>query len=122
MFALLLGEFGVQHQIGHAQDSVHRRPDFMAHGRQECALRLICYFCRFLRVVQVLFESLALAEIPHECGKLVHSIQPHRGNGDLRGNSAPVAAGNCNFKSLMLAGNLALRQQLPDFLLVIVTL
>ena len=31
-------ELGVQHEIGHPDDAVHRRPDLVTHVRQELAL------------------------------------------------------------------------------------
>ena len=38
----LLGiEFGIERQLGHADDAVHRRTDFMAHVSQERAARLV---------------------------------------------------------------------------------
>ena len=38
VLALLGGQLGVEQQLGHADDAVHRRPDLVAHVRQELAL------------------------------------------------------------------------------------
>ena len=38
--ALLAGELGAEQQVGHADHGVHRRPDLVAHRREEGALRL----------------------------------------------------------------------------------
>ena len=38
MLALFGRELGVQHEIGHPDDAVHRRPDLVTHVRQELAL------------------------------------------------------------------------------------
>ena len=37
--ALLIGQLGVERQLGHADDAVHRRADLVAHVGQELALR-----------------------------------------------------------------------------------
>ncbi len=36
---LVGGELGVEHEVRHADDAVHRRPDLVAHVRQKRALR-----------------------------------------------------------------------------------
>ncbi len=38
MLSLFGREFRIQHEIGHADDAVHRRADLVAHVRQELAL------------------------------------------------------------------------------------
>ncbi len=38
---LVRGQVGVQHQAGHADHGIHRRPDLVAHVREELALRAI---------------------------------------------------------------------------------
>ena len=40
-FPLLRGQLGVQDEVGHADDSVHRRADLMAHVRQELGLGVV---------------------------------------------------------------------------------
>ena len=47
--ALLWVKPRVQQQAGHADDGVHRRADFVAHGGQKCALGLAGLACLFLR-------------------------------------------------------------------------
>ena len=37
---LIRRQLGIERQRGHADDAVHRRPDLVAHVRQELALRL----------------------------------------------------------------------------------
>ena len=39
--ALFGSEIGFQAEMGHAEDAVHRRSDFVAHVRQEIALCLV---------------------------------------------------------------------------------
>ena len=41
VLALFGREVGVQHEIGHADDAVHRRPDLVAHVGEELALRAV---------------------------------------------------------------------------------
>jgi hypothetical protein len=36
--ALVAVEVGFEHELGHSDDAVHRRPDLVAHVRQEFAL------------------------------------------------------------------------------------
>ena len=38
VLALFGGEFRIQHEIGHPDDAVHRRPDLVAHVREKLAL------------------------------------------------------------------------------------
>ena len=52
--SLRRGHVGVEHQIGHAQNGVHRRADFVAHVRQEFALGAIGRFGQFLGDFQLL--------------------------------------------------------------------
>ena len=40
-FVLVWRQLGAQHQIGHADDAVHGRADFMAHIGQEFAFRIV---------------------------------------------------------------------------------
>ena len=44
VLALRGGEFGFHAQLGHAKNSIHRRPDFMAHVSEEFAFCLACLF------------------------------------------------------------------------------
>src|SRR6266566_6526702 len=69
--ALLGGEFGVQHQLGHAENAVHGRANFMTHGREENALGFTGGFRGLLRCVQFLYRMATLrniAEAPHAPG------------------------------------------------------
>ena len=52
VFPLLRVELGVQTELGHAQDTVHRGADLMAHVGEKGAFRLVClagHFCRLNR-------------------------------------------------------------------------
>ena len=48
IIALLPGERGVQRQLGHADDAVHRRADFVAHVGEKVALGAVGGFGGFL--------------------------------------------------------------------------
>ena len=43
---LFRGELGVQHEIGHPDDPIHRRPNLVTHVGQELALGLVGGFRR----------------------------------------------------------------------------
>ena len=49
--ALLVVERRVEQQPAHADDGIHRRADFVAHGRQERALGLIGSLCSRARLL-----------------------------------------------------------------------
>ena len=57
--ALLGGQRGVEQQLGHAEDAVHRRADFMAHVGQELALGHTRLFGPRQRLLQLYFGILA---------------------------------------------------------------
>src|SRR6266849_281819 len=42
--ALLVAELGVESEVGHSDDAVHRRADLVAHVGEEFAFRAICAF------------------------------------------------------------------------------
>src|SRR6266851_2177765 len=42
MLPLFRSEFCVQHEIGHPDDTVHRRPDLVTHIHQELVLCPVC--------------------------------------------------------------------------------
>ena len=44
ILALLRRQLGVERELGHADDAVHRRADLVAHVRQELALRAAPFF------------------------------------------------------------------------------
>ena len=55
VLALLAVELGVEEEPAHADHGVHGRADFMAHGREEGALRLVRGLgggARFLRIAE----------------------------------------------------------------------
>ena len=56
-------EFGVQHQLGHADDAVHRRADFVAHVGQEFALGPVGLLGRFLGLMQGFLGMLAFGDV-----------------------------------------------------------
>ncbi len=49
VMVLLVRQLRFHHQLGHAEDAVHRRADFVAHRREEFALRTVGVFRRFPR-------------------------------------------------------------------------
>ena len=65
VFALLLGESGVQQQPRHAGDGVHRRADFVAHVRQELGLGAGRFQCRLARPFPFLVGQLAGGDVLH---------------------------------------------------------
>ena len=61
---VLLGiQIGFEQQVGEADDGVHRGADFVAHIRQEIALRLIRVFGRLFGPGDLLFGQLALGDV-----------------------------------------------------------
>ncbi len=82
VLALLGVQVGVERQLGHADDAVHRRADFVAHVGQELALGPVRLFGVFLRddqlgvhagaQPQILLELLIAALDPRQ--HLVESI------------------------------------------------
>ena len=52
VIALLNGEVGAQRQVGHADNRIHRRADFMAHVGQEIRFRLGGGFGSLLGLLQ----------------------------------------------------------------------
>ena len=46
VLALLGGELGVERQLGHADDAVHRRADLVAHVGEKLALGVVRRFGR----------------------------------------------------------------------------
>ena len=67
-FLLVRVEPAFEKQIGHAENAVHGRADFVAHVGEKLALGLVGVFGRFFRNLQFLFCSAAvrdLAKAPH---------------------------------------------------------
>ena len=60
---LLARQLGVEHQIGHAEDGVHRRADFVAHVGEEGALGVAGGFGGLHRLPQGDFHLLALGDV-----------------------------------------------------------
>ena len=63
IIALLVVEAGVEQQVGHADDAVHRRAQFVAHRREKRALGAIGRLGRFARVLQLDFDTLVAADV-----------------------------------------------------------
>ena len=51
--ALFGGELGVERQLRHADDAVHRRPDLVAHVGEELALRRVGVLGAILRLREI---------------------------------------------------------------------
>ena len=66
VIALLRAQVGLQRQVGHAHDAVHRRADFMTHVGQELALGPIGSLGGFLGLVQL---DLGLFTLHHFMGE-----------------------------------------------------
>ena len=62
VLALLGGQVGVERQLGHADDAVHRRADFVAHVGQELALGAVGRLGAILR-----FNQLAVDPAQFRC-------------------------------------------------------
>ncbi len=60
---LLARQLGVEHEIGHADDGVHRRADFVAHVGEERALGVAGGFGRLHRLPQGGFHLLAGGDV-----------------------------------------------------------
>lgn len=52
IFALFASELGIERKIGHADDAIHRGPNFVAHVREKFALRAAGRFSHFFRCVK----------------------------------------------------------------------
>ena len=63
VFPLLAGELGVERQLGHPDDPVHRRPDLVAHVGEELALGAARRFGRLLGLAQLLPGLLARRDV-----------------------------------------------------------
>ena len=66
ILALLGLQLGVEHQSRHAEDAVHRRPNLMAHVRQELALRSTRGLRHLFRLLQLGFGLTALSHLDGE--------------------------------------------------------
>ncbi len=91
---------GVEHEIGHADDAVHRRADLVAHVRQELALGLVGGLGGVLGRAQFGFRLVALGDVlrnadaAHHFAVLdveaAHVVQPsHRAVGPDRLGAGP---------------------------------
>ena len=81
VLALLGGEVGVERQLGHAEDAVHRRADLVAHVGQELALGPAGRLGRFLGLLQLLLGPLALGDVPEDrlrCRRLAAEVVDRR--------------------------------------------
>ena len=66
VLALRIGQRRVEHQFGHAEDRIHRRPNLVAHVGQEIALRAIGGLGQFLRLAQRRLGPLAFGDVVDE--------------------------------------------------------
>ena len=78
MFALFGGEFGIQHEIGHPDDAVHRRPDLVAHVREKLALGSVRGFGDVFGCPQALLAGAQCRRVVahHPAGRTQHQDCP----------------------------------------------
>ena len=78
---LLAVEIGVQQQAGHADHTVHRRADFMAHVGEKIALRTAGLLGRVPGLLQLGLGLFAFADIllDADVGRQVLFLVEHRG-------------------------------------------
>ena len=77
---LLGGEVGVEQQVGHAEDAVHGRADFMAHHREELALGGAAGLGGGLRLEQAGIVPLAFGNVMDEHQRALMAVE-FRGHG-----------------------------------------
>ncbi len=63
IFALFGIQFGIKNKFRHPHDSIHRRADFMAHVREELALRSVCCFGLVLGPLQICFHFPSIGDV-----------------------------------------------------------
>ena len=91
-FALALAELGLQQQLGHAQDAVHRRAQLMAHGCQKAALGDVGGLGIVLGAQQFGFDQLALGNVlQHPDAALVRMRPVYALAGHVYPQRVPVA-------------------------------
>ena len=69
--ALLRGECGVEGQLGHADDGVHRRANLVADVRHELALGFARSLRLLVRPLQLVFGALALGDVGGDAAQAV---------------------------------------------------
>src|SRR5205823_5322711 len=72
--ALLRAESGIQKEVAHADDAVHRSADLMAHVGQKLAFRPGSLFCGFLCVFELCFDLLAFGDVSRDAEPLERAI------------------------------------------------
>ena len=92
VLALLGGQVGVQGQLGHAEDAVHRRADLVAHVGQELALGPVGGLGRLLGLLQLLLGPLAVGDVVADADDQSVGQAPHRAEGDVDGECRPPFA------------------------------
>jgi hypothetical protein len=85
--ALLTGQLGVQQQPAHADHRVHRRPDLVAHRREEQALGVSCRLGLLTRPL-----NLGDVVVEHQVASAL-GIDYQRNHQDLDVHERPVLAG-----------------------------
>ena len=63
VFSLVVVQLAVKHKLGHANDGVHRRSDFMAHVGEEITFGPICSISDFLCGEQFAFRFFASSDV-----------------------------------------------------------
>ena len=104
------GQPGLEQQLGHADDAVHRRADLVAHLGQERALRVAGRLGRLARQAQRFFAALALGDVARDgdaADTLVGVVEQGR-DGDLDVDGRARAGQGLGVVRELLAGHQAL--------------
>ncbi len=105
VFTLLLRQYSVQQESGHADHPVHRRPDFVTHAGKKQRLGLGCGLRFSQRPVQLMVDLLQLlsivfqrllrflpsGDIPNERAEKSGPLNGQRRHGDFHGEFSTVS-------------------------------
>ena len=99
VFPLFVVERGVEGEVGHAEDGVHRRADLVAHVGQEVALGAAVGLRGFLGFAHQGLGVLAVADVAQVGGDHPVAAGAAGGEGDLDGEFAAVAVAGDHFEA-----------------------
>ena len=115
---LVLGEEGVEGQVGHAEDGVHGGADLVADVGQELVLGPVGRLRRLLGAAQLLLGPLAFGHVADEGGEQVLLAHADGGDADFGGELAAVAAQGRDLEDAVEQRPLAGRQEASQAALV----